>query len=260
MPNENHRSLNGNEKRRPMPKRLTHARVRFIQQARKRRALAADTSRGESTQSKGVWLSRDGTRSIMNRSERRWTAYHEAGHAVTDALLGLRFRQVTIVPSGHLLGRVERTHVPMWRRSPRRFFRIYARRIIINLLAGGLAERLARRDGQASGLKADLEIVVRLIALLPGTRSLNGRYRRHLEMHLQAEDLVRSNWHAIDVVARRLIRDKTLSERQVLRIVRAISARLRVEHFYPQSAGPCACQDGQTELHQRGDDPCQSTN
>jgi len=39
-------------------------------------------------------------------------------------------------------------------------------------------------------------------------------------MYQRAEGLVRSNWGLIDDVAQGLIRDKTLSERQVLRIVR----------------------------------------
>jgi ATP-dependent Zn protease len=152
----------------------------------------------------------------MNRSERRWTAYHEAGHAVIEALLVIRFRRVTIVPSGHLLGHVERKQRPNWRRITR----AYVRREIVSLLAGGIAERLARRDGQASGLAQDLDSVVPLIAYLPGSRTFRGRYRCHIEMHRRAERLVRRNWDVIDQVATRLIRDKALSECQVPRILR----------------------------------------
>ena len=39
-------------------------------------------------------------------------------------------------------------------------------------------------------------------------------------MHRRAEGLVWRNWDVIDDVAGRLIRDKTLSERQVLRVLR----------------------------------------
>jgi ATP-dependent Zn protease len=198
-----------------MSKRMTRTRLSFIPQARKRRALTSADKRA-STQSKGVKLSRDGRRSIMNRSERRWTAYHEAGHAVLHALLGIRFRLVTIVPSGHLLGRVERKRRPIWRGITR----AGVRREILSLLAGGIAERLARRDGQTSGLAQDIDCVVPLIAYLPGSRTSSGRCRRLIEMHRRAEGLVRRNWDVIDQVARRLIRDKTLSECQVLRILK----------------------------------------
>jgi hypothetical protein len=154
----------------------------------------------------------------MSGSERRWTAYHEAGHAVIHALLGIRFLLVTIVPSGHLLGRVEREQQPIWRGSPTTH--AHVRRLILCLLAGGIAERLARRDGQASGLEQDRDSVVPLIAHLPGSRTLGQRVRRHIEMHLRAESLVRRHWNAIDEVAQRLIRDKTLKEQDVLRILR----------------------------------------
>ena len=92
----------------------------------------------KSTQSKGVRLSLDGSRFIMNRNERRWTAYHEAGHAVINALLGIRFRLVTIIPSGELLGRVERQQLPIGRRRWKRIPRGYVRREIVSILAGGI--------------------------------------------------------------------------------------------------------------------------
>ena len=154
-----------------MPKYMTRARPRFIQQARMRRAIANRDDRGESTQSKGVRLSLDGSRIIMNRNERRWTAYHEAGHAVINALLGIRFRLVTIVPSGELLGRVERQQLPIGRRRWKRIPRGYVRREIVSILAGGITERFARRDGLASGLRDDLRRVVSLIRLLPSSRT-----------------------------------------------------------------------------------------
>ena len=203
-----------------MPKYMTRARPRFIQQAKMRRAIANGDDRGKSTQSKGVRLSLDGSRFIMNRNERRWTAYHEAGHAVINALLGIRFRLVTIIPSGELLGRVERQQLPIGRRRWKRIPRGYVRREIVSALAGGIAEGLARRDGLASGLRDDLEKLVSLIRLLPRSRTLSGRCRCHIEMHRRAEGLVRRNWDVIDEVARKLIRDKTLSEREVLKVLR----------------------------------------
>ena len=129
-----------------MSKRMIPPRPSFVQQARMRRARAAVGPPAVSSQCKGVRLSRDG-RVIMNRTERRRTAYHEAGHAVIYAVLGIRFRLVTVIPSVHLLGRIERRR-PFggWVRQPR----IQIERLILGTLAGGIAERLSRRDGQAS--------------------------------------------------------------------------------------------------------------
>jgi hypothetical protein len=54
-----------------------------------------------------------------------------------------------------------------------------------------------------------------LITQLPGCRSINNRVKRHLQLLQRADYLVRHNWSEIDAVARRLIREKTLSECQV---------------------------------------------
>jgi hypothetical protein len=204
-----------------MPKRMIRPRrPSFVQQAKMRHAKAAGTYREEPSQSKGVRLSRDGRRLIMNRSERRWTAYHEAGHAVIDAVLGIRFLRVTIVPWKHMLGRVERRRrsigLPHKARQPR----VHVERAIVGTLAGGIAERLARRDGRASGLAEDYNEECVLTRLLPGTRSRSGGARRLDAMQLRAETFVQHHWNAIDQVALRLIRDRTLKECEVLTILR----------------------------------------
>jgi hypothetical protein len=200
-----------------MPKRMIRYRPRsFVQQARMRRARAAAGPPVVSSQSKGVRLGRDG-RVIMNRTERRRTAYHEAGHAVIYAALGIRFRLVTVIPSVHLLGRIERRRPFGGRvRQPR----IQIERFLLGTLAGGIAERLSRRDGQASGLEEDEQFVLGLLRSLPGCRTMTGRVRRHIAMYVRAQRLVRRHWKVIDEVAEGLICDKTLTEGQVLRELR----------------------------------------
>ena len=199
-----------------MPKRLSGGRLSFVRQTKMRRAKAAGANREEPSQSKGVRLSRDG-RIIMNRTEQRRTAYHEAGHAVINAVLGSRFRYVTIVPSGKYLGRVVvRDRHWRYRRLPR----AQIERAILIRLAGGIAEQLVRCDGQASGVSEDVDVVRRLIRHLPGCRTISGRVRRHIEMYRRADALVRRHWRIIDDVAEMLLRDKTLTESQVLAVAR----------------------------------------
>jgi cell division protease FtsH len=201
---------------------MTKAQRRFLEEVRQRRARA--TAARTSSQAQGVRLSRDGNL-IMNRTERRRTAYHEAGHAVINAVVGIRFRRVTIVPWRHLLGRVERRRLPdiFWRNP------IQIRRLILSCLSGGITEKLARRDGQASGLSEDLTKATMLIRRLPGCRTISGRLRRHIEMYRQADALVRRHWDVIGEVAERLVRDKTLSECQVLGIFKETSLAALIE-------------------------------
>jgi ATP-dependent Zn protease len=151
----------------------------------------------------------------MSRTERRRTAYHESGHAVIAWLLGLRFRHITIVPSGIFLGQVV---MPPVRRSTARVSHLQIRRVILMRLAGGIAEGLARRDGQASGVSEDLNVALSLMRCLPGCRSMTGFTRRYRDMFKQAKDLVERNWPAIRLTAELVLNASTLDERHVRRI------------------------------------------
>ena len=179
----------------------------------------------------------------MNRTERRRTAYHEAGHAVINAVVGIRFRRVTIVPQVHLLGWVEQRRLPdiIWRNP------VQIRRLILSCLSGGIAEKFARRDGQASGLAEDLDKAIMLVGQLPGCRTRQSRVRRFEEMHAGADVLVRRHWDAIGEVAERLVRDKTLSECQVLGICKETKWAALIEVI--------STKDGADFLLRRGVDP-----
>jgi hypothetical protein len=197
----------------------------------------------EETPALGYKLSRDGRQLIVSRTERRRTAYHEAGHAVVHALLAQRFAYVTIEPIPihpetleqiaydgvgpvrFLMGRVCREgHFPEGEPPPE-----WVGREIITQLAGGIAERIYRRDGEASGeLQDHLSVWALCSALLQRAAAQNGtdpqppdeqaQAQLFDEFYQRAETLVRRHWTAIDAVAQRLIRDRTLKEHEVLRI------------------------------------------
>jgi hypothetical protein len=97
---------------------------------------------------------------------------------------------------------------------------MHIQRFILHCLAGGIAERLARRDGQASGLQDDRRIAVSLIRVLFGSRSPTLVTRHFKRMHARADALVRRHWSAISDVAEMLLEEKTVSERAVLCLLR----------------------------------------
>src|ERR1017187_4742631 len=92
---------------------------------------------------------------VTKTRECRVTAYHEAGHAVIAARMGIPFRRVTIQPNAVYAG-----HVTLCRKDPpeqvnpwnpdwdARRARQYWKRHICGLLAGALAETLHTRVWQ----------------------------------------------------------------------------------------------------------------
>ena len=178
---------------------MTRSQRRFMQKARQRRAGRCP---GKSSQAKGVRIGRNG-KLVINRTELRRTSYHEAGHAVMCSLLGIRYEFVSIVPYKGLLGRVSMKRSPIWRAPNARVPRRRIERQILNCFAGGIAERMARRDGLASGL-GRLEHgrgVNETLPRMPHER-LAVRYTKRVLA--RAEVLVRRHWSEICDVAEML--------------------------------------------------------
>jgi hypothetical protein len=195
---------------------MTRSQRSFMQKARQRRARRCPD---ESSQAKGVRVGRNG-KLIMNRTELRRTAYHEAGHAVICSLLGIRYEFVSIVPCKGLLGRVVMKRSPIWRAPNTPVSRKRIERQILNCFAGGIAERLARRDGRASGLSADWDAAVALMKRFPEYRTKVLAVRYTMRAHARADVLVRRHWSEIYDVAEMPLEEKTISEGAVLSVLR----------------------------------------
>jgi hypothetical protein len=88
-----------------------------------------------------------GARALRTEGERRAAAYHEAGHAVADYVLGWRLRRVTIRPRRYALGRTVRggrrgeAHPKGF--SGKRYRRWLAEADCVSSLCGPVAERVA---------------------------------------------------------------------------------------------------------------------
>ncbi|MEO5958811.1 MAG: ATP-dependent zinc metalloprotease FtsH [Opitutaceae bacterium] len=100
------------------------------------------------------------TRRVMTQQDKRTIAYHEAGHALMQVLMGdesMKLQKVTIIPRGHSLGS---THF-----SPERDLFNYTREMLIArlrcLMAGRVAEELALGT-ITSGASSDIQESTRI--------------------------------------------------------------------------------------------------
>ena len=137
------------------------------------------------------------------------TAYHEAGHAVADRVLGFTSTGATIVRQGETLGRagaLEPWCAP--EKSPRENRRD-GRRYVVVLLAGHAAEVefCGKAEQTIGGAASDLEQAEKTLHLL-GERGLEP-YR------VRARRLVRRHRAKVRRVAEELLRQRTLDDSEL---------------------------------------------
>jgi hypothetical protein len=158
------------------------------------------------------------------------TAYHEAGHAVVKACLGLGYSGISIVPDNDSWGRVEsggkREKPSTWaavdrgeRWHPSRFL---AEKWVMVLQAGDVAQR--HYDPPSMGPYSSRSDFVRCNALLLNYRP--GKENPDTELHYDllqgwTEDLIEQHWHSVEAVAKALLERRELSGRQVRAVIDA---------------------------------------
>jgi len=164
---------------------------------------------------------------MADQNERTTTAYHEAGHAVADALLSIAIEEVTIVAAEDYTG-ICRTHPLCVLRlveaveSREEGADDLLRRHVVGRLAGGEAYRLLTGEDQdPDHVEQDMDGVADLVLrLLPCDA----------EHSIDATDLVNESsaiacsllqrwWPAVEVVAHALLKQGTLAGREVMDLV-----------------------------------------
>jgi hypothetical protein len=153
------------------------------------------------------------------------TAYHEAGHAIAAAALGVAVEQVTIVPDLNSLGRCRHARLGDDREGRERNAIIYLAGPAVDDLRG-----LRRPDprwfnpktnnprrcwsGDFNGAQAQAYWLTQLVCLPSGPKQV-GDYLRWL--YRRARNLMDydPHWMAVGILARRLMREKTLGGREV---------------------------------------------
>lgn len=170
----------------------------------------------------------------------RWAeriAYHEAGHAVSALVLGLRVEHVRLGPLRHGgQGAVVQLRAPRWfvvdferwrrvrRLTPTR--RRYIRAHIVNSLAGRAAEcrhliAYGREPSRSFVGSYDWDAVLRA-SFMAG----KGRWRPS-SLRREAERLIRENWDRVAAVAEALLERRMLSGAELRQLERvAPGARL----------------------------------
>jgi ATP-dependent Zn protease len=159
-------------------------------------------------------------------SQLRKTAYHEAGHAVAHYFLRLPFKSVTIKPSAEYKGRIVGGKIPKSFRPDTTWDYRTERRLereMIALLAGLAAvKRLTGRNSWRGGGK-DVSSAIDLAMYVGGDSDGVSAYLSW--MIQRARGFMRNplHWHCVEVLAKELIKRRTIKAREARNIIRRAS-------------------------------------
>ena len=156
------------------------------------------------------------------------TAYHEAGHAVANIVLGFEVTHCTIVPKDDTVGHVEHPH-PIWKYglSVRRERTTWGRRAIVTCYAGLAAEHhfcgtpFRFDEGGKHKAWADHAEAFELLCKFVHVRGdavvdVDAFYAALRPFQRAARELVGQQRTAIERLAQRLLSQATLTEDEVL--------------------------------------------
>jgi ATP-dependent Clp protease ATP-binding subunit ClpA len=193
------------------------------------------------------------------RSIDAWgTAFHEAGHALMNnpRYSGEKLAHLTIVPSGGHLGYARYVQVPGWQSNLDRDGLV--KRISV-MLAGSIAEEMIgrpRNTGAGSDIQRTRELIRRtalegsLVKELDGAMTsangsviLNGKTGSALdrfvegvmeEARTQTEKYLRTNWNAMVVVSKSLMKKGSFTGEQ-FEALRKSAANIKPERYTPEA-------------------------
>ncbi len=155
-------------------------------------------------------------------SDTERAAYHEAGHAVVQYLLGMKTKRVSIIKDAVSSGRTEFT----WPRGldqvegPPRSERLLEC-IVTSSFAGWAAERRRAGSARRVGVSADLVYAHHFSRCACSSKTQIMKYLR--EMKMRAQELIENedNWELVGVVANALLNKPTMYGKQVREILDA---------------------------------------
>lgn len=157
----------------------------------------------------------------------RYTAFHEAGHAVMAVLLKLPFRYVTIVPTAEFLGGCNfRTpsyaqKLRLVAQNPNAWDRDRLENEIIFYMGGAIAEkRISGRiehTGSSSDRRCAADLATAALRYAPPEEV--AAYLKYLSV--RASNLVNSPevWEQVMLIAHRLLKSKKLTQTEVKEVL-----------------------------------------
>lgn len=185
------------------------------------------------------WRTGAGTASPSPRDEGA-TAYHEAGHAVMKARLGLGYSGISIVPDKYSWGRLKRNSSTgawlfpfafrggRWHRS-----RLRAEKWVMVLQAGDGAQR---HYDPPSGLycsRSDFEICVTLLRKYDPDKKNSDVVLHYDLLKKWTESLIEQYWHLVEAVAKALLVHHELSATQVRNVIHAADQKRVAKRLLP---------------------------
>jgi hypothetical protein len=156
------------------------------------------------------------------------TAYHEAGHAVAAIHHYVKLHKVTIVPtadgsaSGHIITGTLHHFDPEPNTSAKA--RDEAERLMIMLLAGGVAESRFRGRHNWVGAKRDMHTVTNMSLDFYLHPEVNYAYRQFVLERARAFVAEPTFWKEITDLAEALLKSKTLTGKEATSVILAVNA------------------------------------
>lgn len=149
-------------------------------------------------------------------------AYHEAGHTVMAKLNRIRLKSISIVPDEKSLGRV--IHAPIWNGTTpdydvSRESEMKMQRRVKTLFAGRLAEQLYEEQKGLTHQNLDSdtqdnEQALQFVSYFCGTDDEVDAYLKLLHIRTRNEITEEYTWNALEKLAQRLFKKKTISANQ----------------------------------------------
>ena len=161
---------------------------------------------------------------FMPRTSKQTIAYHEAGHAVADHVLGFKIKDVTIVPKEGTLGAV--TSLRPWRFSDRSGVTLksiaHFHGRIISALAGKESQRrFSPKSIRTHQAASDYDTVGDLLLRLHGEETEASLAFKYLQARTRNLVSHPQKWRQIQDLASALLEHQTLSGQEVKAVLRA---------------------------------------
>jgi ATP-dependent Zn protease len=156
---------------------------------------------------------------MVEKTEEKLLAYHDAGHAVAGHVLGLTVERLSIVPDEHYAGLAD--VLDSAHGSPEESDD-YLRRHLVCFLAGAVAEEILTGEpvelGPGSMYRGDWNGATDCVVALAG-KDVKRQAAESEEAFTKTRAILRENWAVVVALAEALIEHRELTREQVLAIV-----------------------------------------
>ncbi len=161
----------------------------------------------------------------MRKTDDETAAYHEAGHVVGATSQGLTVRETSIVETDLIAGFTQNDD-PDLEADSADVRRTEAERAVITLYAGEIAQRrFAPRSVRRWQTQSDRAQADELLQSVDGAADVAEAHGKWLR--LKTEKLIARRWPEVEAVAKALIKEKSLKEDRIARLIASTRRRSR---------------------------------